>query len=94
MKISGLIWLDDIAQKLIHKHHVEEEEVEEVLANAKRFFFVERGHRAKENVYLALGQTEAGRYLAVFCVYTRGRRALILSAREMTGSERKRYERK
>lgn len=37
---------------------------------------------------------EGGRYLIVFFVHKRSRHALILSAREMTDSERKRYAKK
>ena len=40
------------------------------------------------------GQTEAGRYLACYFVYKKDNRALILSARDMTDAERKRYGRK
>jgi uncharacterized DUF497 family protein len=39
-----------------------------------------------------LGQTENGRYLIVFFVYKKDERAVILSARDMTPVERKRYE--
>ncbi len=41
---------------------------------------------------LQWGQTEGGRYLIVFFVYKRDKSALILSAREMTQGERRRYE--
>ncbi len=41
-----------------------------------------------------LGRSDAGRYLAVFFIYTKDQRALILSARDMSDAERKRYERK
>jgi hypothetical protein len=94
MKIVGFIWLDDIVQKLEEKHGVRQDEVREVFANRPQFRFVEKGHRLGENVYAALGQTEVGRYLIVFFVYKRDRRALILSARDMTRAEGRRYERK
>jgi hypothetical protein len=55
---------------------------------------VEKGHRPGEDVYAALGRTEAGRYLVIFFVYKKDRRVLILSARDMTDSERRRYGRK
>jgi uncharacterized DUF497 family protein len=94
LKIAGFIWFDDIVQKLQHKHSVQQEEVKEVFASHPQFRFVEKGHRPGENVYAAFGQTEAGRYLAVFFVYKKDRRALILSARDMTRAERRKYERK
>ncbi len=94
MKISRFIWLEEIVQKLIWKHSVETEEVREIFNNNPRFRFVERGHRKDENVFAALEQTEAGRYLICFFVYKTDKRALILSARNMTDTERKRYVRK
>ena len=94
LKISGLIWLDDIVEKLQWKHEVLPEEIREVFNNQPKFRFVEKGHRPNENVYFAMGQTESGRYLIVFFVYKRDKQALILSTRKMTPRERRQYERK
>ena len=92
MEIKGLAWFDDIIEKLIRKHNVQQHEVREVLAGGSHFRFVEKGHRSGENVYTAMGQTDDGRYLIVFFVYKTDKRALILSARDMTKSERRLYE--
>jgi uncharacterized protein len=62
------------------------------MANRPLFRFVEKGHRAGENVYAAMGQTKSGRYLIVFFIYKKDGRIVILSARDMTPAERKRYE--
>lgn len=94
MKISGIIWLPEIVEKIRRKHHVEQDEVKEVLRSSLHFRFVEKGHRKGENVYSAMGQTHAGRYLIVFFVLKKTQQALILSVRDMTDSERKRYEKK
>lgn len=94
MTITGIIWLEDIVQKLIWKHHVEKEEVVEVLNNDPLFRYVEKGYQKDENVYAALGQTEAERYLIVFFIYKKDHQALIISARNMTTSERKKYEKR
>jgi uncharacterized DUF497 family protein len=94
MRISEIIWLDEVVDKLAEKHGVEPDEVEEVLNANSRFFFVEKGRRDGEDVYMALGRSEAGRYLTVLFIYKADRDALILSARDMAKSERKRYERK
>jgi uncharacterized DUF497 family protein len=94
MKISGFIWLDDIVQKLAWKHSVTQEEISEVFANSPRLYFVEKGNRKDENVYVAFGQTDSGRYLVVFFIYKKNRCALILSARDMTKAERKKYGKK
>ncbi len=92
MRITGLIWRDDIEEKLYSKHSVSTSEVREALENDPQFRFVERGHRTGENVYLALTRSDAGRYLIVFFVYKMDRRAMILSARDMTRTERRQYE--
>lgn len=94
MKIKSLIWLDDIIAKLEQKHLVQEDEVEQVFANQPWFRFAEKGHRPGEHAYAAFGQTDAGRYLIVFFVYKTDRRALVISARDMTQTERKTYERR
>ncbi len=94
MKIAGFVWLEEIVQKLIWKHSVETGEVREIFLNNPRYRFVEKGHRKDENVYTAFGQTDAGRYLICFFVHKQDNRALVLSARDMTDAERKRYGRK
>ena len=87
-----MIWFDDIIEKLIKKHNVKKEEVKEVLAAKPHFRFIEKGHHSGENIYAAMGQTNGGRYLIIFFVYKTDKRALILTARDMTKSERKLYE--
>ena len=94
MYIDDFIWLPDIVDKLIVKHHVSQDEAEEIFFNRPRFRFIESGNRSGENVYAAGGQTDAGRYLIVFFIYKSNNTALILSAREMDRKERKQYERK
>ena len=94
MKIDGLMWLRDIVEKLAWKHQVDTEEVEEALNNQPKIRFVEKGERKGEDVYLALGQTDAGRYLAVLFIYKKTKEALILSARDMANKERRQYGKK
>jgi len=94
MRIDGIIWLEDVIDKLERKHAVKQEEVKQLLSSHPRFRFVEKGQRRGEDVYSAMGRTEAGRYLTVFFVLKKANRALILSARDMTESERKRYAKK
>lgn len=94
MKISGLIWLAEIVDKLDWKHQVQQEEVREVFRRQPTYHFVEKGHRRGENVYVAQGRTEAGRYLNVFFVYKADQRALIVSARSMTPAEKRTYGKK
>ena len=48
----------------------------------------------KAKTYIVLGQTNAGRYLAVLFIYKKTREALVLSARDMASKERKQYGKK
>lgn len=93
MKIEYFIWFHDIIDKLAFKHHVDTAEVEEVFDNRPKIRFVQKGERKGEDVYIALGRSAAGRYLAVIFIHKKNS-ALILSARDMAKKERKQYERK
>ena len=68
-RIERIVWLQSVIDKLSSKHRVETNEVEEVFASRPKIRFVERGRSRDEDVYLALGQTSAGRYLAVLFIY-------------------------
>jgi uncharacterized DUF497 family protein len=93
MKITGFIWLAYFVDKLEQKHNVESDEVEAVFEHDVLIKRAEKGYRPDEDVYAAYGQTNAGRYLVVFFVYKQDRRALIISARDMTPTERRYYGR-
>ena len=94
MNIDDFIWLPDIIEKLISKHGISPDEVEEVFFNKPQFRFVEKGNKKDENVYSALGQTDAGRYIVVIFIHKHQNLALILSARDMDRKERKQYGKK
>jgi len=94
LKLSGIIWLEEIVEKIEGKHRVTQDEVREVLRGPSHFRFVEKGHRKGENVYAAMARTDSGRYLIVFFVRKTTQEALIVSARDMTASERKLYEKR
>ncbi len=90
-----IAWVEVLYEdKLDWKHNVRPFEVEEVLLGTPRVYFVENGNIEGENVYLALGQTTEGRYLAVFFIHKKNHAALVLSARDMDAKERKRYGKK
>lgn len=94
MRIEEIIWLDTIVEKLAVKHGVAPEEVEEVLRNTPKIRFAKKGNRKGEDVYIALGQTDTGRYLTAVFIYKFSMQALVLSARDMDNKERKQYARK
>jgi hypothetical protein len=91
VKITGILWLDQVIDKIELKHHVTQTEVEEVITGNPQFKKMKKGHFQGEHVYRALGQTESGRYLVVFFIQKRKGQALILSARDMDEKERKSY---
>lgn len=93
MKIVGFIWLEEIVEKLEVKHQVVPEEVEQVFSNQPRVKRMNKGHFRGEDVYRALGQTDAGRYPVIFFIHKWTPEALILSARDMDDKERKSYAR-
>lgn len=93
MRIVGFIWLEDAVEKLEVKHGVWPEEVEEVFTRKPKIKKMNRGRFRGEDVYRALGQTVAGRYLVIFFIHKLTNEALILSARDMDKKERRSYAR-
>ena len=92
MVIRKIIWKDQFVEKLERKHSVSVLEVEEVLNADPYIRKVAHGHFPGENLYAALGQTEAGRYLIVFYIRKLSGAFLPVSARDMSNFERKFYE--
>ncbi len=77
--------------KILKKHRVTTGEVEQVLSSRPHFRRVEKGHTGGEDLYEALGQTQAGRYLVIYFIYKDRRAAMPISAREMTPAQRRYY---
>jgi uncharacterized protein len=94
VKITGLIWLDEIIDKIELKHHVKQIEVEEVLSGRPKIKRMLKGRFHGEDVYGAWSQTQAGRYLTVFFIHKLTGEALVLSARDMDKKEKKSYGKK
>lgn len=91
MEVRAIIWLDSFVEKLWRKHRVRTDEVEEILYGRLQVRRVARGDVAGEDVYSATGRTRSGRYLIVFFVLKTGRRALVISTRDMKPKERRLY---
>jgi len=64
------------------------------IRNDSRHYRIEEEDEERRDVYLALGQTDSGRYLAVFYILKKNRVVLPISARDMDDKERRRYGRK
>jgi hypothetical protein len=58
MKLKGIIWLRDVVDKLLWKHSVTTNEVEEVFSRSPRYHLVETGDVEGENLYSAHGQKQ------------------------------------
>jgi uncharacterized DUF497 family protein len=94
MKIGDVIWMDDIVEKIETRHGVETWEVEEVLLSDPEFRRGPKGRRRGEDLYYALGRTDAGRYLFIVFIRKRGNKALVLTAREMSEREKRGHRRR
>lgn len=92
MQLYEVIWKEVFAEKIESKHAVSMDEVEQILFGNSIFRRVEKGRIRGEDLYIAYGQTMAGRYLVVFFVWKRRTAALPVSARNMTAAERRYYE--
>jgi len=91
LRLREVIWKIQFIEKLKVEHEVTPEEVEDVIFGKPHILKVEKGRVKGEDVYEAFGQTSAGRYLAVFFI-RKPEAALPISARDMTYSERRYYE--
>jgi|TARA_B100000315_G_C14527863_1_gene564713 hypothetical protein len=91
LRLNSIIWKNSFAEKIAEKHDVETYEVDEVLFSKPLVRFVQKGRVKGENLYVAYGQTDEGRYLTVFFIHKQGNVALPISARDITSSERRYY---
>jgi len=83
--------LDEFVDKIVRKHNVHPEEVDEVFSRDPLIRRLEGGNVKGEDLFIAFGTTYPGRYLAILFVQKSYKRALVISAREMTKAERKKY---
>ena len=94
MRIHWTTWKDEFVEKIQRKHGVSTEEVEEVLTSKAHFRKAEKGRVRGEDVYVAYGQTTTGRYIVTSFIFKKPDCALQISARDMSHSERRYYEKK
>jgi uncharacterized protein len=89
LRLYDIIWNDKFVSKIKEKHSISTDEVEEVLFSRPHVRRAETGRVKGEHLYVAYGQTGAGRYLVVFFIRKPRAAALPISAREMTRAERR-----
>ena len=89
MRIQDVIWHEEFVAKIADKHGIMTDEVEHVLFSSPHVRWAEKGRVKGEHLYVAYGQTPAGRYLVVFFIRKRGSAVLPITAREMTRAEQR-----
>lgn len=93
MRLYDVVWKIRFIEKIAGKHDVTTDEVEEILFGKSHFRRTQKGHVKGEDLYAAYGQTAGGRYLIVLFIRKEQTAALPISARDMSDSERRYYER-
>jgi uncharacterized DUF497 family protein len=91
MRFTEILWRQQYAEKIIHEHHVELAEGEEVLSRKPFVRLQERGRRHGEDLYVAYRQTAAGRFIVAFIIHKGKGVAMPISARDMTKKEKRYY---
>jgi hypothetical protein len=86
LQIESLEIDDHILEKIESKHHVSFVEVEEACLSDQRHI-----RRGKEGFYKVFSQTSAGRYILVVLANLGKGNWRVVTAREMTESERRLY---
>jgi len=82
-RIEGFLWQEWVVDKLLTRHSVNPDEVEEVFFNTPM-----KVRKASSGKYLLYGTTNAGRYLFVVFTWVH-RLGKVITARDMTKGERK-----
>lgn len=88
MRLREIIWTPEIEDKVQAKHGLQPEEVSQACLNSASHL-----RKARDSRYAILGRTEAGRYVLVIGAYLGKGILRIITARDMTDSERDLYER-
>ena len=69
MRINDIIWPDHVIEKILQKHGVFTEEVEEVFYNKPRYRKAQKGKMEGEDLYYAYGRSDNGRYIFIVFIY-------------------------
>ena len=89
--LEGFEWDEGNSDKNWLRHEVRQAEAEQALLNTPVVVATDLKHSAAEPRFIALGQTDGGRLLAV--VFTvRGTRIRVILVRTMSKAERKAYD--
>ena len=86
LRITLFVWNNDNVQH-VSRHGLSDEEVDEILDLPYRTV------RTRNDCYMLYGRSRAGRYLAVVIRPLDDERALVITARDMSKTERRRFGR-
>ena len=89
LKLDELLW-DEWNEDHVLRHGIEPREVEEAVFDASSLVHRTRGRDQPR--YVILGLTDAGRYLFVVLEPQTGNRAYVITARDMSDGERRRFK--
>jgi len=82
-RIEGFIWREWVIEKLLARHSVTTDEVEEVFFNSPL-----KVRKASSGKYLLYGTSDSGRYLFVIFAWDESK-VRVITARDMTKAERR-----
>ena len=90
---EGFEWNNGNSNKNWHLHRVSDGECEEMFFNLPLIVALDKKRKSGEQRFFALGRTDSERHLYV-AFTIRGRLIRVISAREMTHGEERKYEEK
>ncbi len=84
-----LLWNEETIEHIWERHHLSIEEVDEAFRDPEALI-----HTGKHRRQVIYGKTIGGRYLTIIIQPMSRKEARLITARDMTDSERKRYKRR
>lgn len=92
-RVVGFDWDAGNERKSVDKHGVRQTEAEQAFFNQPLLVLEDERHSADERRFHALGRTEVGRRLQItFTLRREGSLVCVISARDMSASERAIYD--
>ena len=93
MRITGIVWLRSVVDKLLWKHNVTTDEAEQVFSGSPRFASLRPATLTVKTRMRRSARPKPATTVVFFVHKTTGD-AMVISAREMTKKERKAYAKK
>jgi hypothetical protein len=87
---AELLWDEETIEHIWERHHLRIEEVDEAFHDPEALIH----HTGKYGRQVVYGKTGGGRYLIIIVEFKSRQSALLVTARQMTDSEKRRYKRR